>query len=793
MGHEAEDHHSRGLMREPIMTPDDEVSTDGREHGRMARDLVRERTAPSSMRSPLVAAILWAGAVEAICAQTPPKVEFVRDVQPVFRQYCIGCHGPSQQMNGLRLDDRASVFKAGARRVVPGGSENSLVYLRLIGSDYGLQMPPTGALPDDRVRIIKAWIDQGADWPDELAGNAPLPPRPDADAALLMEALRGGDRQAVKRILSQHPNVAALKGHGGSTPLMYATLYGTAEDVGVLLNRGADPNAKNDAGATALMWALDDIEKTRLLLAHGADPNARSEAGRTPLGIAAGRYGSSAVVALLLDHGASLSVPANGDPFDTPLPAAAYAANDAVVRLLVDRGADLKGSAPVALLFAMRSGCARCVDALIGAVDRPALNIPLVALAPFGNARDVQMLLERGADVNARVAGLRVDLNGRTPLMLAASSDLVPVEAVKVLIARGADVNLKGPAGETALDLAKRNGSTAVVEALVKAGAQEGGGFVRAAVTPRPAASVRSAVERSVPLLQRSDVTFIRKSGCVSCHNDTFTAMTVSVAREHGLPVDEQVAQQQLKRTASFLDSNREGLLQGTGIPSAVSNILVGMAAEHHAPDLATDAVAYYLKNLQLPDGRWREFWIDHRPPIQSSDITLTGAAIRALRVYAPKARRAEYEKAVDHAVAWLMKAQPRMTDERALQLLGLAWAGVKPGQDVVRQRARELVAEQRPDGGWAQLPSLASDAYATGQALVALKEAGALRATDAAYTRGVQFLMNTQLEDGSWYVKTRSIPIQPYFESDFPHGPDQWISIAATNWAAMALAPAAR
>jgi hypothetical protein len=110
-----------------------------------------------------------------------------------------------------------------------------------------------------------------------------------------------------------------------------------------------------------------------------------------------------------------------------------------------------------------------------------------------------------------------------------------------------------------------------------------------------------------------------------------------------------------------------------------------------------------------------------------------------------------------------------------------------------LRKRGQELLAEQRPDGGWGQLPSLSSDAYATGQALVALREAGALRVTDAPYTRGVQFLMTTQLADGSLYVKTRAIAFQPYFESDFPHGADQWISMAATNWAAMALAPAAR
>lgn len=53
--------------------------------------------------------------------------------------------------------------------------------------------------------------------------------------------------------------------------------------------------------------------------------------------------------------------------------------------------------------------------------------------------------------------------------------------------------------------------------------------------------------------------------------------------------------------------------------------------------------------------------------------------------------------------------------------------------------------------------------------------------------------LLSTQLEDGSWYVKSRAIKIQPFFESGFPHGHDQWISVAASNWAIMALAGAAR
>jgi hypothetical protein len=135
------------------------------------------------------------------------------------------------------------------------------------------------------------------------------------------------------------------------------------------------------------------------------------------------------------------------------------------------------------------------------------------------------------------------------------------------------------------------------------------------------------------------------------------------------------------------------------------------------------------------------------------------------------------------------MKARPQTTDDRVFQLLGLAWAGVKPDNEIIKRGVRELLSEQRADGGWSQLAALASDAYATGQALVALRQAGDLSATDPAYKRGIEFLLKTQLEDGSWYVRSRAVPLQPYFEGGFPHGNDQWISAAATNWAAMAMA----
>ena len=121
------------------------------------------------------------------------------------------------------------------------------------------------------------------------------------------------------------------------------------------------------------------------------------------------------------------------------------------------------------------------------------------------------------------------------------------------------------------------------------------------------------------------------------------------------------------------------------------------------------------------------------------------------------------------------------------MRLFGLAWS--KADAKHIEQAAAELLAQQRADGGWAQLSGMESDAYATGQALVALHEAKALRGTDKAYQHGVAYLLRTQLADGSWVVRTRSSPVQQLKDSGFPHGRDQWISAAGTSWAAMALA----
>jgi ankyrin repeat protein len=723
-------------------------------------------------------------------AQQPAKkVDFATEVLPILRQNCLTCHGENEQKNGLRLDRRKDAMRGGTIAVIgPGNADGSRLYQKLVGSHFGSQMPPTGALPASQIATIKAWIDQGAEWPDAVSGEVPPPPA-DPAASALMDAIRAGERSKIGSLLASNAGAAAKRGPGGATPLMYATLYSDVAAMKMLLDSGADAKSSDDSGVTALMWAVTDLDKTKLLLDRGADVNARSADGRTPLLIASALPGSAPVVRLLLDNGASIN--ARGPSLFgeiTALVQAAYIGDGETFKLLVERGADVQRAGVVALGLGMRAQCKGCVETMLGALQQPALltETMLVASPPNGPALATGMLLERGADINAR------DPEGRTALMLACASEAVPVDMVQMLIAKGIDVNAKSAAGDTALTYAKRHGNTPIVQLLENIGAIEGNPAPAPAVNFAPAASARAAVSRSLPLLQKADEIFLKKSACVSCHNNSLTAMTLAVARGSGIPVDETVAKNQAKAVGAYLDSWRDRVLQGIGIPGdndTISYILLGLAAEKFPANASTDAMVRFLRYQQSPAGFWLP--LAHRPPLEGGIITATALTMRAIKEYAPARERDAYMSLVARGAAWIAKAEPRTTEDFAFKVLGLHW-GDGNRQDV-QKAAQAVIALQRADGGWSQLPSMQSDAYATGQMLVALAHSGVVPATHPAYRRGVQFLLKTQAADGSWFVRTRAVALQPHFEAGFPYGRDQFISAAATNWATMALAFAAK
>ncbi|MCZ6792623.1 MAG: hypothetical protein O7J95_03300, partial [Planctomycetota bacterium] len=211
---------------------------------------------------------------------------------------------------------------------------------------------------------------------------------------------------------------------------------------------------------------------------------------------------------------------------------------------------------------------------------------------------------------------------------------------------------------------------------------------------------------------------------------------------------------------------------------------LLGFAALGYPPDEVTEAMVWYLAAIQRRDGHWEPGF--RRPPLGGGEILSTTLALRALQLYPVVGRSREFSERIGRARSWLRRSRPRTHQERVFQVLGLSWAG-SPREELA-PRIETLLEEQRDDGGWAQLPGLRSDAWATGQSLVALRVGGGVPADHPAYRRGVDFLLRTQFEDGSWYVKSRAWPFQPRFDSKFPHGRDQWVSAPATAWAVMGL-----
>ncbi|GAA4746099.1 hypothetical protein GCM10023229_27660 [Flavisolibacter ginsenosidimutans] len=213
--------------------------------------------------------------------------------------------------------------------------------------------------------------------------------------------------------------------------------------------------------------------------------------------------------------------------------------------------------------------------------------------------------------------------------------------------------------------------------------------------------------------------------------------------------------------------------------------ILLGLAAEKYPADFNTDVSVAYLMSQQLTDGSFKAEYM--RPPLECGDVHLTAFAIRAIQLYASPAQAAQTKKMVQLTRIWLEKQTPAMQQELAMQLLGLAWSGSDAAAK--KKVADRLYAMQNSDGGWSQLPTLKSDAYATGQALYALAESSQILEHDADYQRGIAYLLKTQESSGAWIVMTRSNPIQPYLNADFPpYDENQFISAAASNWATLAL-----
>ena len=309
---------------------------------------------------------------------------------------------------------------------------------------------------------------------------AAMAQQPEKDAEKFYSAIRENNLTQLKAMLDQKGN-ANIADDRGITPLMYAAEIGSLDAMRLLIDRGADVNAQNAFGSTALMWSVSDPAKVRLLLDHGAQVNTVARSGRTALIVAAFTNPSAEVVKLLLAKGAKVGV------MDwrhvTPLNAATFGNDTATVRLLLEAGADIDTPDTfIGLTPLMNAAGNRNVEAVklllakgasVNAVSKteglPKIQTgtvefggwtPLLMAAAFGPPEAVNMLLDAGARIDAQ------DYRGFTPLMLAVGTDRYDRRTVNMLIAHGADLRPTNHDGETALDWASKFGDQEVIRAL---------------------------------------------------------------------------------------------------------------------------------------------------------------------------------------------------------------------------------------------------------------------------------------------------------------------------------------
>jgi ankyrin repeat protein len=633
-----------------------------------------------------------------------------------------------------------------------------------------------------------------------------------------LEALRRNDVHRLRQLLDLGADVNARDARGNS-PLMLAGAYAGPDTMRLLLDRGAEVNATNAAGATALMRAASDDLKLRLLLEHGANVNARSAFGNTPLILAARPATSHRAVRLLLAQGADARAT---NIFGANALMAAAAGGDAQsVKLLLEHGVDpnaqpapdengfLFGGGRSPLMWAAFRGDTTAMNLLIDAGANvnalSGLGTPLAQAAWSDQIAAARLLIDRGALPN-----ITSPKDGYAPLHWAASSEQETTALVRLLLEHGADANLAGGENvdafmgtvQTPLMLARRRGDTAIVQALRHGGATNERPDRTRTVAP-PARQIpdqlgddllRDAINQALGPLHATSIkskqTFVShstKQDCTSCHQQHLPMTAIGLARKFRAQIDSDAEQALVAIVRDGAIKEPEVDWQPLFHPDPVQTLgyeLFAYAGQDLPPDANTDAWVHHLSVVQGPDGRW--FNNLPRPPIQTGDIGATALAIHALQRYPLPGRKDQLAHQVDHARRWLWTAKAQDTDSRIYKILGLAWAG-EPAENL-RPLAQSLMAEQRADGGWAQLPKLQSDAYATGQAIYALRVAAGLKSSEPSIDRGLRYLLTTQLADGTWHVTRRAFPFQPTMDSGFPHGRDGWISAAATSWAVMAL-----
>ncbi len=298
---------------------------------------------------------------------------------------------------------------------------------------------------------------------------------------------------------------------------------------------------------------------------------------------------------------------------------------------------------------------------------------------------------------------------------------------------------------------------------------------------------IRDAVARSIPLLEAGSKGSADQRQCFTCHSQALPVFVLTEAKSHGFTIDEANLQRQLQHTYDHLHRGHESYQkakgQGGGVLTA-GYALWALEAGKWKSDPTITAVTHYLVEEKVERGHWQHRGT--RPPSSGSDFTTSYVALRGLTYYGNPDQSSKIADRKAVVAAWLSKQIPKDTEDSVFRLKSMRYVDID--SSVSESATTDLLQLQRDDGGWSQNAELDSDAYATATVVETLLGEGKLDIEHPSIRKGIDYLLRTQLNEGTWKVTTRAKPFQEYFESGFPHGKDQFISISATAWSALAL-----
>ena len=270
---------------------------------------------------------------------------------------------------------------------------------------------------------------------------------------------------------------------------------------------------------------------------------------------------------------------------------------------------------------------------------------------------------------------------------------------------------------------------------------------------------VDAAIDRGLAFLAKDAVAWKEKHNCVSCHHAALIVWSMREAKQQGWTVDEPLLAELTKWIAESGDG-KTNFGRPESAPEALNAkaIWFALALEADAePEAATlDGLKTLLatvKEDQTDDGSWMT-WPETRSPILGgNDDSNTALALLSLLPAAVRGDEAAIA-ARDQGVAWLA-ARPVDEDAQSVALRLILWQRLERPAEEWRPLVERILKRQNDDGGWSQTADMASDAWATGQALYALAHAG-IKSDDPAVARARAFLAATQNKDGSWTMTSR-------------------------------------